>query len=174
MVVVGQDPYHNHNQAHGLAFSVRPPTRAPPSLVNIYKEIQNEYPDFELPPEKGGLLTPWADRGVLMLNTSLTVRAHQPASHSNKGWESFTQKAINLVDRVRNHGVVFLAWGKAAEARVAKINRQKHCVLLSKHPSPYSANSGFVSRMADEDRPEDTDIMLHSLATVTSRNATIG
>ncbi|KAJ5172246.1 Uracil-DNA glycosylase [Penicillium capsulatum] len=143
VVIVGQDPYHNHNQAHGLCFSVRPPTRAPPSLVNIYKEIQNEYPEFELPPDKGGLLTTWAERGVLMLNTSLTVRAHQPASHANKGWENFTQKAINLVDRVRNNGVVFLAWGKAAEARVAKINRKKHCVLTSKHPSPYSANAGF-------------------------------
>lgn len=145
MVVVGQDPYHNHNQAHGLAFSVRPPTRAPPSLVNIYHSIKNDYPSFQPPPNKGGLLTPWADRGVLMLNTCLTVRAHQPASHANKGWERFTQKAIDAVARVRTRGVVFLAWGKPAGNRVTGINRQKHCVLQSPHPSPFSAARGFVS-----------------------------
>ncbi|KAJ5668788.1 hypothetical protein N7462_009858 [Penicillium macrosclerotiorum] len=143
VVIIGQDPYHNDNQAHGLAFSVRPPTRAPPSLVNIYKGIQKNYPEFQAPPNNGGLLTPWADRGVLMLNTCLTVRAHQANSHSNKGWERFTQKAIDLVARVRTHGVVFLAWGKPAGTRVAKINKQKHCVLQSVHPSPLSAHGGF-------------------------------
>jgi uracil-DNA glycosylase len=145
VVVIGQDPYHNDNQAHGLAFSVRPPTRAPPSLVNIYRGIQKSYPDFQIPPNNAGLLTPWADRGVLMLNTCLTVRAHQANSHSNKGWERFTQKAIDLVARVRTNGVVFLAWGNPAGLRVAKINRQKHCVLQSVHPSPLSAHRGFVS-----------------------------
>ncbi|KAJ5387307.1 Uracil-DNA glycosylase [Penicillium cosmopolitanum] len=144
VVIVGQDPYHNDNQAHGLAFSVRPPTRAPPSLANIYKEIKKEYPTtFTLPPNNGGLLIPWAERGVLMLNTCLTVRAHQANSHSNKGWERFTQRAIDLVARVRTHGVVFLAWGNPAAARVAKIQRDRHCVLLSKHPSPLSAHGGF-------------------------------
>lgn len=145
VVIIGQDPYHNDNQAHGLAFSVRPPTRAPPSLVNIYKGIKRDYPDFQIPPNNGGLLTPWADRGVLMLNTCLTVRAHQANSHSNKGWERFTQKAIDLVARVRTNGVVFLAWGTPAGTRVAKVNRQKHCVLQSVHPSPLSAHRGFVS-----------------------------
>lgn len=145
VVIVGQDPYHNHNQAHGLAFSVRPPTPAPPSLVNIYTGIKNDYPSFQRPPNKGGLLTPWAERGVLLLNTCLTVRAHQAASHSNKGWERFTQKAIDIVARVRSHGVVFLAWGTPAGKRVAGINRQKHYVLQSVHPSPLSASRGFVS-----------------------------
>ncbi|KAE8156444.1 uracil-DNA glycosylase-like protein [Aspergillus tamarii] len=145
VVIVGQDPYHNHNQAHGLAFSVRPPTPAPPSLVNIYTGIKNDYPSFQRPPNKGGLLTPWAERGVLLLNTCLTVRAHQAASHSNKGWERFTQKAIDIVARVRSHGVVFLAWGTPAGKRVAGINRQKHSVLQSVHPSPLSASRGFFT-----------------------------
>ncbi|KAF4186307.1 hypothetical protein CNMCM8694_006459 [Aspergillus lentulus] len=145
VVIIGQDPYHNHNQAHGLAFSVRPPTPAPPSLVNIYTGIKNDYPTFQPPPNKGGLLIPWAERGVLMLNTCLTVRAHQAASHSNKGWERFTQKAIDTVARVRTNGVVFLAWGSPAGKRVAGINRQKHCVLQSVHPSPLSAHRGFFN-----------------------------
>jgi uracil-DNA glycosylase len=148
VVIVGQDPYHNHNQAHGLAFSVRPPTPAPPSLANIYTGIKNDYPSFERPPNKGGLLTPWAERGVLLLNTCLTVRAHDAASHSNKGWERFTQKAIDVVARVRSRGVVFLAWGTPAGKRVASINRQKHYVLQSVHPSPLSASRGFVSTPA--------------------------
>ncbi|KAJ5875560.1 Uracil-DNA glycosylase [Penicillium subrubescens] len=142
-VIIGQDPYHNDNQAHGLCFSVRPPTRAPPSLVNIYKGIKKNYPDFVAPPNNGGLLIPWAERGVLMLNTCLTVRAHVANSHSGKGWEKFTQKAIDLVARVRSNGVVFLAWGKPAGTRVAKVNRSKHCVLQSVHPSPLSAHGGF-------------------------------
>ncbi|KAJ5558151.1 hypothetical protein N7535_008367 [Penicillium sp. DV-2018c] len=143
VVIIGQDPYHNHNQAHGLCFSVRAPVRAPPSLVNIYKGIKVDYPDFEAPPDKGGLLIPWAERGVLMLNTCLTVRAHQANSHSNKGWEKFTQKVIDLVARVRTNGVVFLAWGRPAGTRVAKINKEKHCILQSVHPSPLSAHNGF-------------------------------
>ncbi|CAG8214344.1 unnamed protein product [Penicillium salamii] len=143
VVIIGQDPYHNHNQAHGLCFSVRAPVRAPPSLLNIYKGIKVDYPEFEAPPDKGGLLTPWAERGVLMLNTCLTVRAHQANSHSNKGWEKFTQKVIDLVARVRTNGVVFLAWGSPAGTRVAKISKQKHCILQSVHPSPLSAHRGF-------------------------------
>ncbi|KAG2420589.1 uracil-DNA glycosylase [Aspergillus terreus] len=145
VVIVGQDPYHNHNQAHGLAFSVRPPTPAPPSLVNIFTGIQNDYPSFQRPPNKGGLLTPWAERGVLMLNTCLTVRAHQAASHSNKGWERLTQKALEVVARVRSRGVVFLAWGSPAAKRVADVNRERHCVLQSVHPSPLSAHRGFFN-----------------------------
>lgn len=144
-VILGQDPYHNHNQAHGLAFSVRPPTRAPPSLVNIYTAIKNDYPSFQSPPNKEGLLTPWAERGVLMLNTCLTVRAHEANSHSQKGWERFTQKAIDVVARIRSRGVVFLAWGSPAAKRVAKINKEKHCVLNSVHPSPLSAARGWFN-----------------------------
>ncbi|KAL4917444.1 uracil-DNA glycosylase-like protein [Aspergillus aurantiobrunneus] len=145
VVVVGQDPYHNHNQAHGLAFSVRPPTPAPPSLANIYTGIKNDYPSFQPPPNKGGLLIPWAERGVLLLNTCLTVRAHQAASHSNKGWERLTQKAIDVVTRVRTRGVVFLAWGTPAGKRITGINRDRHCILQSVHPSPLSAHRGFFN-----------------------------
>ncbi|KAL4987500.1 uracil-DNA glycosylase-like protein [Aspergillus falconensis] len=143
VVIIGQDPYHNHNQAHGLAFSVRPPTPAPPSLGNIYAAIKNDYPSFIPPPNKGGLLIPWAERGVLLLNTCLTVRAHQAASHSNKGWERLTQKAIDVVTRVRTRGVVFLAWGTPAGKRITGINRDRHCILQSVHPSPLSAHRGF-------------------------------
>ncbi|KUL88924.1 hypothetical protein ZTR_03602 [Talaromyces verruculosus] len=144
-VILGQDPYHNFNQAHGLCFSVRPPTKAPPSLKNIYIGIKNDYPSFEAPPDNGGLLTPWAERGVLMLNTCLTVRAHNANSHANRGWERFTQKAIDTVARVRTRGVVFLAWGSPAAKRVAAVNKQRHCVLQSVHPSPFSARNGFFT-----------------------------
>lgn len=98
-----------------------------------------------MPPNKGGLLTPWAERGVLLLNTCLTVRAHQAASHSNKGWERLTQKAIDVVARARTRGVVFLAWGTPAGKRITSINRDRHCILQSVHPSPLSAHRGFVS-----------------------------
>ncbi|KAI9924509.1 hypothetical protein ASPWEDRAFT_40965 [Aspergillus wentii DTO 134E9] len=145
VVIVGQDPYHNVNQAHGLAFSVLPPTPAPQSLANIYTCLKNDYPSFERPPNKGGLLTPWAERGVLMLNTCLTVRAHSANSHSNKGWEKFTQKALDTVARVRSRGVVFLAWGTPAGKRVGAINRDRHYVLQSVHPSPLSAHRGFLN-----------------------------
>ncbi|KAI4133046.1 MAG: hypothetical protein LQ347_002318 [Umbilicaria vellea] len=142
-VILGQDPYHNFNQAHGLCFSIRPPTPAPPSLKNIYIALKKDYPTFTPPPHNGGLLTPWADRGVLLLNTCLTVRAHEANSHANHGWEKFTEKVIDTVAKVRTRGVVFLAWGAPAGKRVAKINKTKHCVLQSAHPSPLSAPRGF-------------------------------
>ncbi|KAF2084571.1 uracil-DNA glycosylase [Saccharata proteae CBS 121410] len=142
-VILGQDPYHNVNQAHGLCFSVRPPTPAPPSLKNIYTALKKDYPSFSPPPKNGGLLTPWADRGVLMLNACLTVRAHEANSHANKGWERFTQKVIDTVARVRSNGVVFLAWGNPAAKRVAGVNASKHLVLKSVHPSPLSASRGW-------------------------------
>jgi uracil-DNA glycosylase len=144
-VILGQDPYHNHNQAHGLCFSVRPPTPAPPSLRNMYIALKNDYPSFTPPPKNGGLLTPWAEQGVLMLNTCLTVRAHEANSHSNKGWEKFTQKVIDTVAKVRGRGVVFLAWGSPAAKRVAKVDKGKHLVLQSVHPSPLSAHKGFMT-----------------------------
>ncbi|TRX94128.1 hypothetical protein FHL15_004896 [Xylaria flabelliformis] len=142
-VIIGQDPYHNHNQAHGLCFSVRPPTPAPPSLKNMYTALKKDYPSFVPPPKNGGLLTPWAERGVLMLNTCLTVRAHAANSHQKRGWEAFTQKVIDLVAQKRTRGVVFLAWGKPAGDRVAKVDQKRHLVLKSVHPSPLSASRGF-------------------------------
>ncbi|MCJ1229169.1 uracil DNA glycosylase [Toensbergia leucococca] len=143
VVIIGQDPYHNLNQAHGLCFSVRAPIPAPPSLKNIYIALKNDYPTFTPPPKNGGLLTPWADRGVLLLNTCLTVRAHEANSHANHGWEKFTQKVIDTVVKVRTRGVVFLAWGKPAGQRVTKVDKGKHCILQSVHPSPLSASRGF-------------------------------
>ncbi|KAH8899413.1 uracil-DNA glycosylase [Thozetella sp. PMI_491] len=154
VVILGQDPYHNHNQAHGLAFSVRPPTPAPPSLKNMFICLENDYPGFVRPPNKGGLLTPWADRGVLMLNTCLTVRAHEANSHANRGWERFTQKVIDLVAAKRSRGVVFMAWGTPAGKRVIKVDSKRHLVLKSVHPSPLSASRGFFNcehfRLANE------------------------
>ncbi|KAF2267672.1 uracil-DNA glycosylase [Lojkania enalia] len=142
-VILGQDPYHGPNQAHGLCFSVRAPTPAPPSLKNIYTAIKKDYPEFQAPPKNGGLLTPWADRGVLLINTCLTVRRGEANSHSGKGWEQLTQKVIDTVAKVRTGGVVFLAWGKPAEGRVKGVNSDKHCILKSVHPSPLSASRGW-------------------------------
>ena len=142
-VILGQDPYISPNQAHGLCFSVRPPTVAPPSLKNMYKALKKDYPDFKEPPKNLGLLTPWADRGILLLNTCLTVRQGESNSHAGKGWEKFTQKVIDLVAQKRVKGVVFLAWGSPAQKRCAKINGNKHLVLKAVHPSPLSASKGF-------------------------------
>jgi uracil-DNA glycosylase len=111
----------------------------------MYIALKNDYPSFTPPPKNSGLLTPWAEQGVLMLNTCLTVRAHEANSHSNKGWERFTQKVIDTVAKVRGRGVVFLAWGNPAAKRVAKINKAKHLVLQSVHPSPLSAARGFMT-----------------------------
>ena len=144
-VIIGQDPYHNINQAHGMCFSVRAPTPAPPSLKNMYIALKRDYPTFVAPPKNGGLLTPWADRGVLLLNTCLTVRAHEANSHAGRGWERFTQKVIDIVAQRRTRGVVFLAWGKPAGERVQKVDKARHCILQSVHPSPRSAPRGFVS-----------------------------
>ncbi|KAM0749935.1 uracil-DNA glycosylase [Meredithblackwellia eburnea MCA 4105] len=150
VVIIGQDPYHDDGQAHGLCFSVRPGVKIPPSLRNIYKEIKNEYPDFVLP--KHGNLISWAKSGVLLLNTSLTVKPHQAGSHSKKGWETFTDKVVDLVDRYGGagaegevgKGVVFLAWGAWAAKRVEKLDKKKHLILTSAHPSPLSASRGFL------------------------------
>lgn len=131
------------NQAHGLSFSVKPPVPAPPSLVNIYKCLKNDYPSF-VQPSRSGCLIPWAERGVLMLNASLTVRAGDAGSHSGRGWERLTGKAIEAVAQRRKGGVVFLAWGAHAEKRVASVDKQRHLVLRSAHPSPLSAHRGFV------------------------------
>jgi hypothetical protein len=122
--------------------------------MNIYKELQAEFPDFQIPPNKGGNLIPWASQGVLLLNTCLTVRAHEAASHQKKGWENFTQKVIDTVARTRKTGVVFLCWGSPAQSRAAKIDKAKHHVLKAVHPSPLSAARGWFGcghfKMANE------------------------
>lgn len=143
VVILGQDPYHNVNQAHGLAFSVNPPTPPPPSLRNMYKALKLDYSDFEAP--RTGLLTAWAEQGVLMLNTVLTVRAHNANSHAKRGWEQFTERALAAVVKSRPSGVCFLAWGNPAYQRVTKINPdlKVHLILRSVHPSPLSASRGF-------------------------------
>ncbi|KAI0249155.1 uracil-DNA glycosylase-like protein [Lactifluus subvellereus] len=151
VVMIGQDPYHGPGQAHGLCFSVPSGVPAPPSLRNIYAEIKAEYEGF-VPPKHGNLTT-WAEAGVLMLNTCLTVRAHAAGSHQGKGWEQFTDRVIEVVDRYgganlgaksgSGRGVVFLAWGAWAAKRVAKLSKTKHLILSSAHPSPLSANRGF-------------------------------
>lgn len=112
-------------------------------MKNMYTALKKDYPSFVPPPKNGGLLTPWAERGVLMLNTCLTVRAHSANSHQKRGWEAFTQKVIDLVAQKRTRGVVFLAWGKPAGDRVAKVDTKRHLVLKSVHPSPLSASRGF-------------------------------
>ncbi|GAA5973922.1 hypothetical protein JCM11641_001221 [Rhodosporidiobolus odoratus] len=124
----------------GLCFSVRPGVKTPPSLRNIYKELATEYPSF-ITPTHGNLIS-LARRGVLLLNTSLTVKPHQAGSHSNKGWERFTEKVVELVDE-QERGVVVLAWGAWAAKRVAKMDKKKHLILTSAHPSPLSARRGF-------------------------------
>ncbi|GAA5958584.1 hypothetical protein JCM3765_006681 [Sporobolomyces pararoseus] len=149
VVILGQDPYHDDGQAHGLCFSVRPGVKIPPSLRNIYREIKEEYPSFVVPTH--GSLTSLARSGVLLLNTSLTVKPHQAGSHSGKGWETFTDKLVDLVDKYggsgevgkEGKGVVVLAWGAWAAKRVAKMDKKKHLILTSPHPSPLSARRGF-------------------------------
>lgn len=140
VVILGQDPYHGAGQAQGLSFSVPQGFKFPPSLRNIFKELTNEYADFELP--WSGDLTPWAEHGVLLLNSILTVRAKEPGSHQNKGWEIFTDAVIRHVSDECQH-VVFMLWGKYAEQKTSLIDVEKHLVLTSSHPSPFSAHRGF-------------------------------
>lgn len=139
VVILGQDPYHNVNQAHGLSFSVMEGVKTPPSLVNIYKEIKEDL-GLEIP--KSGNLTKWAKEGVLLLNTVLTVRAHQAYSHRGKGWEIFTDKAIESLNQKKDP-VVFLLWGRPAQEKEKLIKNPIHKVLKAPHPSPLSAHRGF-------------------------------
>jgi uracil-DNA glycosylase len=139
VVIIGQDPYHGPNQANGLCFSVKDGIAHPPSLVNIFKEIKV---DVEKPYPKSGNLERWADQGVLLLNATLTVRAHQAGSHQNKGWEQFTDAVIRTVSEQLD-GVVFLLWGGFAKKKAALIDKGKHHILTSGHPSPLSANRGL-------------------------------
>ncbi|KAJ1650250.1 uracil DNA glycosylase [Dispira simplex] len=142
VVILGQDPYHNNNQAHGLCFSVRKGIRTPPSLVNMYTALQNDYPDFEKPSH--GYLASWASQGVLMLNASLTVRAHEANSHSGRGWEKFTDAVVGYINEHKSH-VVFMLWGSYAQKKGSGIDKKKHLVLKSVHPSPLSAHRGFFT-----------------------------
>ncbi|KAJ2928951.1 hypothetical protein H1R20_g8130, partial [Candolleomyces eurysporus] len=152
VVILGQDPYHDVNQAHGLSFSVLPPTKPPASLRNIYKQLAEDFPGF-VPPKDKGDLSAVASQGVLWLNTCLTVRAHKAGSHSKKGWETFTTQVLKAVlhrklgaeDGEQREGVVFMAWGLPAQNNLAKlgIDKKKHLLLQSAHPSPLSANRGF-------------------------------
>lgn len=139
VVILGQDPYHGPGQAHGLSFSVNPGIKIPPSLLNIYKELNSDLGCF-IP--NNGYLKKWADQGVLLLNTSLTVRAGEANSHKNKGWEIFTDKIISLVNE-KNDPVVFLLWGNNAIKKKDLITNKKHLILTSVHPSPLSASRGF-------------------------------
>ena len=140
VVILGQDPYHGENQAHGLSFSVKPGIKVPPSLMNMYKELEA---DLGIAPAQHGFLLQWAEQGVLLLNSVLTVEASKANSHQNKGWEIFTDKIIELIDR-EHQGVVFMLWGSYAQKKGRSIDREKHCVLESVHPSPLSAYRGFL------------------------------
>lgn len=139
VVVIGQDPYHGPNQANGLCFSVKEGIPHPPSLVNIFKEIKT---DVGTPYPKSGNLEPWAEQGVLLLNATLTVRAHQAGSHQNKGWETFTDNVIKSLSE-KKEGLVFLLWGGFAKRKAALIDKTRHHILTSGHPSPLSANRGL-------------------------------
>ncbi|OQA82331.1 MAG: Uracil-DNA glycosylase [Lentisphaerae bacterium ADurb.Bin242] len=139
VVILGQDPYHDEGQAHGLAFSVRPGIRFPPSLRNIFQELAA---DTGAPIPAEGSLIPWAKQGVLLLNTVLTVRAHAAASHRNRGWEEFTDHVIHVLNE-RKKPVIFVLWGSPAQKKESLIDPQKHFVICSPHPSPLSAHRGF-------------------------------
>lgn len=139
VVIVGQDPYHGRGQAHGLSFSVPPGITSPPSLKNIFKELQN---DLHIPPPRTGCLEGWAKQGVLLLNATLTVRAGEPRSHYGKGWEQFTDAVIDVL-AARPDPLVFLLWGKSAKEKCHKVLGTVHAVFEAPHPSPYSADTGF-------------------------------
>lgn len=141
VVILGQDPYHGPNQAHGLAFSVKPGIVPPPSLVNIYKELATDIDGFQIPHH--GYLVQWAEQGVLLLNTVLTVEQGQAHSHANFGWEIFTDRVIAALNGQREN-LVFLLWGSHAQKKGQFVDRQKHCVLSAPHPSPLSAHRGFL------------------------------
>jgi uracil-DNA glycosylase len=139
VVILGQDPYHGPNQAHGLSFSVKPEVKTPPSLQNIFKELQT---DLGCSIPNNGYLVKWAEQGVVMLNAVLTVRAGNPNSHKGKGWEVFTDKVITTLNN-REEPLVFMLWGKHAQDKIELITSSKHCIIKSPHPSPFSANRGF-------------------------------
>ena len=138
-VILGQDPYHGPGQAHGLCFSVKPPTPPPPSLVNIYRELHD---DIGIKTPTHGSLNAWARQGVFLLNTVLTVEAHRANSHRNRGWEIFTDKVISILNE-KKENLVFFLWGSSAKSKADKVDKGKHLVLTAPHPSPLSADRGF-------------------------------
>jgi uracil-DNA glycosylase len=140
VVILGQDPYHGPNQAHGLCFSVLGQVKQPPSLVNIFKELESDVSGFRMP--NHGNLTAWAEQGVLLLNTVLTVEQGQAHSHANIGWETFTDKVIEQVNHYKE-GVIFMLWGSHAQKKGARIDQSRHKILRTVHPSPLSAYRGF-------------------------------
>jgi uracil-DNA glycosylase len=159
VLILGQDPYHDDGQAHGLAFSVQPGVAPPPSLLNIFRELKNDV-GFRIP--NNGYLVPWAEQGVLLLNAVLTVRAHQPGSHQNKGWETFTDQVIRALS-ARPNPVIFVLWGNFAKKKLALIDEQRNPVITGPHPSPLSASRGFFGSkpfsrinayLREMDRPE--------------------
>lgn len=138
-VILGQDPYHGPGQAHGLCFSVKPPTPPPPSLKNVFRELSS---DLEIPSPTSGSLIPWARQGVLLINTVLTVRAGQANSHRRQGWEQFTDAVIDVVN-AKSDRVVFILWGVSAQQKMVRLDLDQHAVVTSPHPSPLSASRGF-------------------------------
>jgi uracil-DNA glycosylase len=140
IVLLGQDPYHGEGQAHGLSFSVPKEVNTPPSLINIFKEIEN---DLNIKNHGKGDLTKWAEQGVLLLNSTLTVRKNMAGSHQNKGWEQFTDKVISTISS-KKEGVIFLLWGNFAQNKQKLIDKSKHHILMSSHPSPLSSYRGFL------------------------------
>jgi len=141
VVILGQDPYHGEGQAHGLCFSVNKGIAIPPSLLNIYKEIKNNYPLYNIPTD--GDLSHWASQGVLLLNSILTVQANSPASHNSIGWQEFTDSVLSKISNMSYH-IVFMLWGKYAQQKATLINATKHLLLQAPHPSPFSAQTGFL------------------------------
>ena len=139
VVILGQDPYHGPNQAHGLSFSVKKGVKQPPSLKNIFKELSN---DLNISPPEHGDLTNWAKQGVLLLNATLTVKAQTPGSHQKKGWEKFTDRVISIISEEREN-LVFVLWGKYAQDKGAVIDSKKHFIISSPHPSPFAVHRGF-------------------------------
>ena len=140
VVILGQDPYHGHNQAHGLSFSVEKGIRPPPSLKNIFKELES---DLGIKQPDHGNLEKWGSEGVLLLNSILTVEKNKPASHANMGWEKFTDEILSILNRLKKN-VVFILWGKKAQEKGHFLDTNRHLILKSTHPSPYSANNGFL------------------------------
>lgn len=140
VVILGQDPYHGEGQANGLCFSVAPGIRQPPSLQNIFKELES---DLGIKPPVNGDLTKWTHEGILLLNATLTVRANQAGSHQNHGWEIFTDRVIQLLSQ-KKQNLVFILWGKFAQGKESLIDQSKHLIIKSAHPSPFSAHSGFL------------------------------
>ncbi len=167
VVILGQDPYHGENQAHGLCFSVKPGVEIPPSLVNIYKELQD---DLGCSIPNHGHLTKWAKQGVLMLNTVLTVRAHQANSHRAIGWEEFTDAAIRVLNE-QGRPIVFILWGRPAQTKKTMLNNPNHLILEAPHPSPLSAYRGFfgskpfsqANRFLEEHGVEPIDWQIENL-----------